>query len=145
MVNSMNRSELEHLLASQFDATLRSDFDKSAFYESKMDYIEYVSVDDVTVSERVDELLTLILSADDRKVVGFRLKGLRWIFNKVRIALELDEEHFVPLTTLLTALVSDAGSDFVSNQNRLLGYKRAFQLAKADHVSISRDDILLAA
>ena len=63
------------LLSRAFDASLAENFDKQASYYRTMDFLEYVSEDTTVVADRIDDFLTVLWAADDRRLVGFRLKG----------------------------------------------------------------------
>lgn len=69
-------------LSDQFDASLAENFQKQAYYYNAMNFLEYVAEDTATVAESVDSLFTVFVAADDRRLVGFRLKGFLYIFNR---------------------------------------------------------------
>ena len=67
----------------KFDAELAPEFSAHASYYESMDLVEYMTVDATTISDRIDEFLTLIWDANIDDVVGFKLKGFRLFMREV--------------------------------------------------------------
>jgi hypothetical protein len=122
-------------------ANLSQDFVKSAVYNEEMDFLEYVSKNDVTVSDRVDGFLTVMWNYDQDEIVGFRLKGFRCIFNDIIKPLsKLKDEDFDPLVEALEKIFTKLGDEIFSNQSnedyRVKAYKSALHLIKSDKVDL---------
>lgn len=115
------------------------EFRAAAFFDSTMDYLEYLREDKFTVSDRVDQFLTLILDAHSREVIGFRLKGFRAIFNRLKPALSLRDEDFVTLIQLIEHIATLEGEQFLADQKRVDRYREARALAKRDDVKVEKD------
>lgn len=137
--------KLNSFLKSRFDAPLGGAFDKKAYFEPLMDYVEYVTEDSVTVSRRIDEYLTLIYRANSEEVVGFRLKGFKYIFKKFKPVLDLREEHFVLLARVIELVVTELGDQILRSDYAKQSYRKAIFLADADDVKLDADEIQLAA
>lgn len=136
---------LNNYLFDCFGATIAESFSRAAVYEPLMDYVEYVTVNATTVSDRVDGYLTLIYAADSRTVVGFRLKGFRAVFNKLKPVLKLRDAQFVSLTQAIEQIVTELGDVIFRDAEVESGYKAAIQLAQNDDVKLSPDLLLAAA
>lgn len=133
------------VLSQQFDVSLAENFHKQALYYGPMDFLEYVSEDTTTVADRIDGFLTVLLSADDQKLVGFRLKGFKWAFNThIQPNYKLQDEDFDPIKFALQRFFTDVGNTITadngpSNPERDAAYKEAMQLAKRDQVSLPEE------
>lgn len=133
------------LLLQHFDAGLPENFDKKASYYRAMDFLEYVSEDTTVVAERVDGFLTVLLAADDRRLVGFRLKGFGFAFRThIQPVLKLKPQHFDPIIHVLTRYFTDVGNsittdDIRDTSQREAAYKEALDLAERDQVSLPPD------
>lgn len=135
--------KLSVFLSETYGANLSQDFVKSAVYCEEMDCLEYVSVDDITISDRIDSFLTVILSYDQTQIVGFRLKGFRCIFNDIIKPLsKLKDEDFDPLVEALENIFTRIGGEIFPTQSqsdddyRVSAYKSALQLIKSDKVDL---------
>lgn len=133
-------------LEGQFGATLSDHFVKKASYNHSMDCLEYVSVNDITVSDRIDDFLTLIKSYDQSEVVGFKLKGFRYIFKEIiQPICQLDDEDFNPLIDVMKNLFTRVGDDaFVDKEKRTSAYRLAIEITKRDCVNLP-DNLNIAA
>jgi hypothetical protein len=133
----IDMEKLTAKLESEFGAHLSDQFVLGAFYDATMDFLEYSKEDTVTVSERVDGVLTLLRDGQSREVIGFRLKGFRYIFNKLKPTLQLRDEQFLVLIKAIEAAVTLMGDEFVGDSNRLAKYKLAHALAERDGARFS--------
>ena len=133
------------LLLQHFDASLPENFHKKASYYRRMDFLEYLSVDTTVVAERVDEFLTVLLDADDRHLVGFRLKGFGYTFKThIQPAMKLQPQHFDPIIYALTRFFTDVGNAVTADDNkksehREQAYKQVVQLTQRDQVALPPD------
>jgi len=81
-----------------------------------MDMMLYVSEDCSYRASRVDMFLTILLHPHEDRVVGIKLKGVRFLFERVKAILKLSDSDFLPLvavlevalTAALTASMTDA-------------------------------------
>lgn len=142
---------LTTLLQEQFGAALAEDLVRRASYYREMDFLEYVSRDTTTVSQRIDNCLTLMLDADSRETIGFRFKGFGYVFNTViRQLIKLRDEDFDPLITAMEIVFTTLGNDCLpglqqDDERRLLAYKKAREIAKRDRVELPEEFRLEAA
>lgn len=131
--------KLSLFLLDTYGANLSQNFVKAAVYNEEMDFLEYVSKDDVTVSDRIDGFLTVMWDYDQKEIVGFRLKGFRCIFNDIIKPLsKLKDEDFDPLVEALEKIFTKIGGELFSNrlneEYRVKAYKSALHLIKSDRV-----------
>ncbi len=132
----------EHLR--QYNATLAKDYYPHASYYEAMDFVEYITCDATTVSDRIDEFLTLIWDANFDEVVGFRLKGFKFIFNEyLKPTLQLRDSHFVSLVSALEAVARTIGNALFEEENRERAYRKAMKLAERNEARLT--DLPLAA
>jgi len=130
------------LLSHQFDASLAENFNKQASYYHTMDFLEYVSEDTTVIADRIDNFLTVLLAADDHKLVGFRLKGFGCAFTEhIRPLLKLEPQDFDPIIFTLQRYFTAIGNSITADddsesQQRSKAYKNAMELAARDHVSL---------
>ena len=132
MLVAANRSDIENLQFGELK-------ERSAVYFESMDYIDYVRCDGITVSERVDEFLTIIWDKNRENIVGFRLKGIKNFFLvKLKPALSLFDSDFIHVRDLFVGLALVLGDEFFSrDESRRKSYKAASEIAERDNVSFS--------
>ena len=129
--------QLSKVLEDVFEAKLEPDFVKRAVYIPAMDFVQYVSVDDVTVSKRIDVFLTLIYNYDQDKLVGFKLKGFRHFFDKyLKKELDLSESDFFPLVRVLEEICTQYGDQLTSDPEKKKAYQEASEIARRDNVKV---------
>jgi hypothetical protein len=121
-----------------------NDFDKiklvgsykpSAIYFQESDCLEYVRSDIPNVYRRVDEFLTLIVSMDERKPIGFTLKGFRNFYLR-KYAQKGNSPEFRNVVRLIEAIVSELGDDIFCEDKRA-AYRQAIEIAKDDEVQLT--------
>lgn len=138
-------NSLTTLLQKQFGAVLSENFEARASYSEEMDFLEYLKNDTTTVSQRIDNCLTLMLDAESREVIGFRFKGFRYVFNTViRPLVKLRNEDFDPLITAMEVVFTTLGNDCVAglrpdDERRLQAYQKALEIAKRDSVKLPEE------
>lgn len=141
----MNR--LADLLSAVYGANLSPEFVKRASYNSTMDFLEYVSRDEITVSDRIDTFLTVMWNSNQSEIVGFRLKGFHCIFNKcIKPLFELKDEDFEPLVDALKCIYTSIGNelfkqntidqDAASQDHRAAAYKLTLKLVKEERINL---------
>ena len=112
-------------------------FVRGATYYRDMDYVEYVTADQLSRSERIDEHLTLLWDKHD-DLLGFRIKGFRHLFeSRLKTAFRLAETDFVFLVSVLEAVVTVLGDEMlIADSPRARAYGRAYRLAANDNVRV---------
>lgn len=138
------------LLQEQFDASVAESFVKKACYYPTMDQLEYVSRDTITTSDRVDEFLTLFLEAGSNELIGFRLKGFGYVFNKyVKRLMKLSDEDFNPLVEALECAFTQMGQDMFpdvdpDDERRIKAYRSTKQMIKQDELELPAEFQMVA-
>jgi hypothetical protein len=84
-------------------------YERAAIYSSEGDCIEYVRIDAFAMYERVDSRLTLIYDDAGDTLIGFKIKGFRNAFERLKTALDLSDGQFVPLMSAIEAIYTDVG------------------------------------
>ncbi len=128
-----------------FDAESIGDFNPAAAYYPDMDFVEYLTIDALTVSRRVDEHLTILLDKRMERVVGFRLKGFRHLFlERLQPKFKLADQYFVLLASALESVVELIGEElFDRADDRSKAYQSAHELASQTNAKVY--DLPLAA
>lgn len=133
--------KLSVFLAETYGANLSNAFEKAAIYNDEMDFLEYVSIDDVTISDRIDDFLTVMWSYDQTQIVGFRLKGFRCIYNQyINPVSKVKTDNFPLLARALEYTFTQIGNQIISGkeseENRQRAYVSAIRLASSDNVDL---------
>jgi hypothetical protein len=116
-----------------------------ALYFLESDCVEYVKEDAFSVHERIDSFLTLIFDESKINLVGFKLKGFKHVFDKVKPLFELEDMQFIHLVRVIERALTDIGNMVfsVGDDERKRAYKAAIKLASNDNVRLY--DVPLAA
>lgn len=116
----------------------------TAVYFHDCDCVEYVKEDAFVIYDRVDQFLTLVYDRTQKQLVGFKLKGFKYIFTK---ALEenyrLSERQFLSLVSAIEAIAKIIGDQLFEDEDRARSYRAALKLAANDNVFLH--DVTLAA
>jgi len=133
-------------LMQNFDSTMNTvEFKPCAIYYHSMDYVEYLAVDDFTVSRRIDKFLTLVFDRAREKVVGFQLKGFEcYVNDNLKPILEMSNSDFLSLVPVLEKAVLSLGNEVVDN-NVKAAYKQAYNMAQNNSEFMFVDKPKLAA
>jgi hypothetical protein len=113
-----------------FDAWLRQGCAAAAIYLPDADCVEYVSEDTTTVYRRVDPFLTLIYDETNAIVIGFKLKGFKKVLESIRAKLNLDDQGFIELVTVVETVCKQLGDELFSDPKRKSAYDAAAKLAR---------------
>jgi hypothetical protein len=73
----------KHFLADMMEGEGKPEFRAEPWYNPYGDCIVYKRVDEAVVAERIDELLTVYNSAVDNRPIGFQIKGVQAIIQKL--------------------------------------------------------------
>ncbi|WP_444891991.1 hypothetical protein ACJJIE_13260 [Microbulbifer sp. TRSA001] len=106
---------LNEFLANHFDTQASENFVKKACYYSSMDHIEYLSRDTITISDRIDEFLTVIWDRRYEHIIGFKLKGFKAAFEKVKLLKKFKGDEFNPLIQILELFITETAEDILCN------------------------------
>jgi len=118
-----------------------------ALYFLESDCVEYVKQDTFYIHRRVDSFLTLIFDETKNNLIGFKLKGFKHVFDKVKPLFELNDMQFVDLVPVIQFVFTQFGNQVfsVGDEERRLAYKAAINLAANDNVRLYGIDIKAAA
>lgn len=112
-------------------------FSRKALYYEDADSLEYLRIDNPVVYRRIDDLLTLIVDLEDRKPVGFKIKGFRNLYlRKIRPSLRGDKSHFLRMVTVLEKLMTELGENVFAEAPRREAYRAATNIAMEDQVIV---------
>lgn len=112
------------------EAWLHAKAQPVAVYLPDSDCVEYVAEDTTAVYKRVDEFLTLIFDETSIIPIGFKLKGFRNVFERIKDDLGLNDGAFVHLVAVLERVCTDLGNEKFMDSSRKQAYDAAAKLAK---------------
>jgi hypothetical protein len=113
-------------------------FAPCARYYDTMDLLLYLEEDLSYRADRVDQFLTLLWHPQDDRAIGVKLKGFRFLFQRLKAALaaqniELGERFFMSLVVALEIAMTSLGSTLVAEaerQRREQSYEQARRLLR---------------
>jgi hypothetical protein len=111
-----------------------------AVYFMDSDCVEYVKEDALHIYDRVDDFLTLVLDGTGLTLVGFKLKGFKYVFNAhLKPLYELNDEQFINMVSAIEAHFTEVGNEIFASGNRAraAAYKAVLKLAANDNVRLS--------
>ncbi|MBK8200450.1 MAG: hypothetical protein IPK75_19045 [Acidobacteria bacterium] len=107
------------------DLSATKPFKPSAKYNHGLDVLAYRAEGGTCVADRVDGFLTILWDKEQKRIVGIRLKGFRWVFNELKGRFKWTDADFLPLVKVLEAVMSDGlGLQIVADQ------REKYELAK---------------
>jgi|GEM_PF-6799690 len=112
------------------EAWLHAKGQPTAVYLADSDCVEYVAEDTTAVYERVDEWLTLIFDETSIIPIGFKLKGFRNVFEKLKPELGWNDGQFVQLVAVVERICTSLGDEAIEDVRRRQSYAAAAKLAK---------------
>lgn len=121
---------LNEFLVNHFDVRVFNSFKKKACYYSSMDHIEYLAVDAITVSDRVDDFLTVVWDKNFDHIVGFKLKGFKAAFERIKPLKLLNDENFNPIIAVLEHVFTQVGDEIFSGMDEQDERVHAYQDVK---------------
>lgn len=111
-----------------------------ARYFGDSDCVEYLTEDSFCVYDRIDEFLTLIYDETKIRLVGFKLKGFRYLFETdLKPLYRLNDDSFIGLVAALEHICSNIGDELFADDVRQRAYKAAMKLAAHDNVRLYAD------
>jgi hypothetical protein len=104
-----------------------------AKYYPEMDFMLYLNEDCSYRADRVDQFLTILFHPDSEKVVGIKLKGFKFLFERLKNVIgTLDDDHFLPLVKILEfALVGGVAEEIAAKHRGRIkdSYEKAKKVA----------------
>ena len=115
---------------------LASPYVATAAYFSDSDCVEYVNEDCVCVYRRIDEFLTLIFDETKIRLIGFKLKGFRFFFERMKGHLQLNNSDFIWISALIEEICRDIGDELETSKERRLAYQAVKKIADKEQVKL---------
>ena len=123
-----------------------SGYKPTALYFHDSDCVEYVRADCFSIYDRVDEYLTLVYDRTGRILIGFKLKGFKYLFTKaLSPAYRLNENQFLSMVSAIEAICSILGDDLFKDDMRANAYRAARTIAANDNVMLHETGLREAA
>jgi hypothetical protein len=127
----------EENLMSGNDAMAFKPYERAAIYSYDADCVEYVRTDSFCLYERIDSRLTLIKDATGHNLIGFKIKGFRMTFERLRAAHDLSDRQFVTLVSAFEDIYTEIGEAITGDPRVKAAYQAAYRLAANDNVTLS--------
>lgn len=127
-------------ISTDIDAERCGPYKPAAVYFLDSDCVEYLKEDAFCIYERVDSFLTLIFDETKFNLIGFKLKGFKYVFEQhVKPLFKLNDSQFIDLVSVIEAVFSSIGDDIfkAGDEERRRAYKAAIKLAANDNVRLS--------
>jgi hypothetical protein len=120
----------------KYDLIASKEYEPTAIYYEDSDSLEYLRVSAPAVYRRIDSTLTLVLSLDDRSLVGFKLKGFKNFYMRhIKEKLGSNCPDFIELVDLLQEVTSSVG-EHVFEERQKSAYSSALEMAAADKIHV---------
>jgi len=106
-------------------------FEPTAYFDSEMDQLVYLTSNASYRAERVDAYLTILWDARELRIIGIKLKGFRSLFDDLKAAGLVEESHFFPLCKAIILLMqrvvasANPANDDLPYKQRAKWYKKA--------------------
>ena len=112
-------------------------YQRAAIYSYDADCVEYVRVDSFCLYERVNSRLTPIKDATGHNLVGFKIKGFRNTFERLRPSYDLSDRQFMSLISALEEIYTEIDEHMTHDARVKAAYQAACELAANDNVRLS--------
>jgi hypothetical protein len=84
-----------------------------------MDYLMYVNEDCSYVADRVSRFITVLWHPSERdKLIGFKLKGFRRMYNRVRESAAMTDDEFPQLIRWLTLALYRSAEEVIDDHEK---------------------------
>ncbi len=81
------------------------DFEPTTYFDPSMDQLVYVRSNAPYRANRVDEWLTFYWAVDRMELIGVKIKGVRYLFNRLRDVGVISKQDFVPFCLMLEGIM----------------------------------------
>jgi hypothetical protein len=110
---------LDYLLKETGADLLPKAFEPVARYYGSMDFLLFLKEDVSYRADRVDPFLTVLWHPEEDRLVGVKLKGFRFIFERLKSLLDLQETQWLPVVKAIElAMVGGWGQGFIDKHER---------------------------
>jgi len=109
------------------------------WYNQEGDCIQFITMHVATIRKRIDEHLTLYVSIEDDKPIGFQLKDIHALINKYNVdlmAVHADYTSSDKRLVSIAALMFKAFAKMPETINRISGYSEAFRTIARDAYNV---------
>jgi hypothetical protein len=110
-------------------------------YERGMDHLIYLTEDVSYRAEMMHRYLTVLLHPTKDDIVGIKIKGFRFIFERLRGVLNLKEADFVPLVRLMEMLVGAGLGDHVMEAEKQRRYAQALEFVRTRNAQVGKEEV----
>lgn len=108
-----------------------------ATYFEDSDCVEFIKEDTVAIHRRIDPILTLIFDDTRQRLIGFKIKGFKYIYNEVLKPISaLHDVEFVDLVPAIEHVFTKIGKDMIVDDDRKRAYQAAYRLAREENVRV---------
>ena len=120
-------------------------FKPVARYERGIDHLVYVTEDVSYRADRVDDLLTVLLHPTEDRIVGVKLKGFRYLFERMQELWQVKEETFYPMIRLLEFVIACGwGRNIMETEEKKRKYIQARDFVQKQKIQVPADEVKLA-
>ncbi|EJC78985.1 hypothetical protein Rleg4DRAFT_0566 [Rhizobium leguminosarum bv. trifolii WSM2297] len=120
----------------KLDLVASKDYQPTAIYYEDSDSLEYLRVSSPAIYRRIDTILTLILSMEDRSLVGFKLKGFKnFYIRNLKNRFGSNCPDFIELVDVLQEVTRTLGEQ-VFEEKQKNAYHSALEMAAKDRVHV---------
>jgi len=106
---------LQKLIAST--GASEGQFKPVARYYANMDFLLYVNEDCSYSAERVNPFLTVLWHPQEERLVGIRLKGFKFLFERIRAIVDFKDGDFLPLTKAFEVSLTAGMAETIMNKH----------------------------
>ena len=94
-------------------------FEPIAFYNPEMDYLMYINEDCSYRADRISRALTVLWHPyEEKKLIGFKLKGFRLMFNRVKDTSAISEDQFPDIMQWLTLAIYRSAEEIIAEHEK---------------------------
>lgn len=114
------QSQPEAHFADLLEGLTAGDFAPKANFITEADLLLFVNEDCSYATQRVDPYLSMLWHPTENKIVGFKLKGIRYVFNQIKEELKLTDKDWLPLSGYLESVFTVLASRALDKANEYL-------------------------
>lgn len=124
-------------LSAEAKASLTAAIVPVATYFEDSDCVEFIKEDAIAIYRRIDPILTLIFDDTRLRLIGFKIKGFKCIYNEVlKPITALRDVQFVELVPAIEFAFTRLGKEMFADDERKRAYQAAWKLAREENVKL---------
>jgi hypothetical protein len=121
----------------KYDLLTAKEYSPTAVYYEEADSLEYLREAVPSIYRRIDPMLTMVLSLENRTIIGFKLKGFKnFYLRHLTKKFGKDCPDFIEMVDVIQEVTSTMGSTLFEERQRL-AYEDALKMAAADNVQVT--------